>query len=71
MVTGKTVSEVIRARSMLEAKRLLTFSNLTVTEIAAQLNYFDNSYFSKIFRAETRKTPAAFQKEMSDKYRIK
>ena len=70
-VTGKTASEVIRARSILEAKRLLTFTDFTVTEIATQLNYFDSSYFSKLFKAETNKTPAAFKNEMSEKYRIK
>ncbi len=70
-VTGKTASEVIRARSILEAKRLLTFTDFSVTEIATQLNYFDSSYFSKIFKAETDKTPAAFKNEMSEKYRIR
>jgi AraC family transcriptional regulator, transcriptional activator of pobA len=70
-VTGKTASEVIRARSILEAKRLLTFTDFTVTEIATQLNYFDSSYFSKLFKAETNKTPATFKNEMSEKYRIR
>lgn len=70
-VTGKTASEVIRARSILEAKRLLTFTDFTVSEIAAQLNYFDSSYFSKLFKAETNKTPAVFKNEMSEKYRIR
>lgn len=70
-VTGKTASEVIRARRVLEAKRLLTFSDLSVTEIASELNYFDSSYFAKLFKAETNTTPAAFKREMSEKYRIK
>lgn len=70
-VTGKTASEVIRARSILEAKRLLTFTDFTISEITAHLNYFDSSYFSKLFKAETGKTPAAFKKEMSEKYRIR
>lgn len=70
-VTGKTASEVIRARSILEAKRLLTFTDYAVSEIATQLNYFDSSYFSKLFKAETNKTPAAFKNEMSEKYRIR
>jgi AraC family transcriptional regulator, transcriptional activator of pobA len=70
-VTGKTASEVIRARSVLEAKRLLTFTDFTISEIAAQLNYFDSSYFSKIFKAETGKTPLLFKNQMSEKYRIR
>jgi AraC-like DNA-binding protein len=70
-VIGKTISEVIRARSILEAKRYLTFTDLSVSEIAEHLNYFDSSYFSKIFKAETYKTPIAFKNEMSEKYRIR
>jgi AraC family transcriptional regulator, transcriptional activator of pobA len=70
-VTGKTASEIIRARSILEAKRLLTFTDLPVIEIATQLNYFDSSYFAKQFKADTKRTPQAYKKEMSEKYRIK
>jgi AraC family transcriptional regulator, transcriptional activator of pobA len=70
-VTGKTATEVIKARSILEAKRLLTFTDNTVTEIATQLNYFDSSYFSKLFKAETNQTPIAFKTKMSEKYRIR
>lgn len=68
-VTGKTASEVVRARSILEAKRLLTFTDFTVSEIAFQLNYTDSSYFAKAFKAETHLTPNAFKAQMSEKYR--
>lgn len=70
-VTAKTASSVIRARSILEAKRLLTFSDYSVSEIATQLNYFDSSYFAKIFKAETNTSPIAFKIKMSEKYRIR
>ncbi len=70
-ITSKKATEVIRSRSILEAKRLLSFSDAPVTEIAASLSYFDASYFSKIFKRETGKTPLAFRSEMSEKYRIR
>lgn len=70
-VTGKTASEAIRARSILEAKRFLTFTDKTVSEIASELNYTDSSYFAKAFKAETNQTPLAFKTEMSKKYRIR
>lgn len=70
-VTGKTASEVIRARSILEAKRLLTFTDKTVSEIAFELNYTDSSYFAKTFKAETNLSPLAFKIEMSEKYRTR
>lgn len=70
-VTGKTVGEVIRTRNVLEAKRLLTFSDLTVSEIANALSYLDGSYFAKLFKAETGLSPISFRTQMSDKYRLK
>lgn len=70
-VTGKRASEVIRARSILEAKRLLTFTDNTVSEIAFQLNYTDTSYFAKTFKAETNLSPMEFKTEMSEKYRTR
>jgi len=70
-VTGKTASEVIRARSILEAKRLLTFTDKTVSEIALELNYTDSSYFAKIFKTETNVSPMTFKTEMSEKYRTR
>jgi AraC family transcriptional regulator, transcriptional activator of pobA len=68
-VTGKTTSELIRARSILEAKRLLTFSDYSVSEIATELGFFDLSYFAKVFKAETNVSPLVFKKEISEKYR--
>ncbi|WP_276368772.1 AraC family transcriptional regulator [Chryseolinea sp. H1M3-3] len=70
-VTGRTASEIIRARSILEAKRLLTFTDLTVSEIAFELNYTDSSYLAKIFKAETSQSPLVFKNKMSEKYRIR
>ncbi len=69
LVTGKTATEVIRARSILEAKRLLTFTDQTVSEVASQLNYFDSSYFAKLFKSETGAAPVEFKKSISEKYR--
>lgn len=68
-VAGKTASEMIRARSFLEAKRLLTFTDHTVSEIAASLSFFDNSYFAKLFKAETGLSPLKFKSLMTEKYR--
>jgi len=70
-VTGRTASEIIRARGILEAKRLLTFTDKTITQIATDLNYFDSSYFAKIFKADAGVSPNDFKKEMSLKYRIR
>jgi AraC family transcriptional regulator, transcriptional activator of pobA len=60
-ITSRTTSDVIKSRSILEAKRLLTFTDMTISEIATVLSYYDLSYFSKIFKAEVGKTPLAFR----------
>jgi AraC family transcriptional regulator, transcriptional activator of pobA len=68
-VTSKTTTELIRARSILEAKRLLTFTDCSVSEIAIELGYFDLSYFAKVFKSETNMSPLELRKAMSEKYR--
>ena len=59
--TSKTAVEMIRGRSMLEAGRLLNFTDLKVSEIAAILGYPDNSNFTKIFKKELGQTPQAYR----------
>jgi AraC-like DNA-binding protein/mannose-6-phosphate isomerase-like protein (cupin superfamily) len=69
-ITGKTLSEVIKARKVLEAKRLLTFSHQNISEIGYFLGFEEKSYFSRIFKQETGQTPQDFKKKMSQKYHI-
>lgn len=59
---GKTAGEMIRDRILLEAKRLLTNAGLTITEIAYELNFEDNSYFNRFFKRYTGQTPDAFRR---------
>jgi AraC family transcriptional activator of pobA len=61
-VLGISAGEVIRNRIALEAKRLLINNDLTVSEIAGQLNFADNSYFSKFFKKQVGVTPEEFRK---------
>ncbi len=49
-VTGRTSSDLINDRMLLEIKRMLTHTNLSISEIAFQLNFSDQSYFSKYFK---------------------
>jgi AraC family transcriptional activator of pobA len=61
-VTGKSAGEHIRERIMLEAKRLLLHSDNTVSEIASELNFDDNSYFCRFFKKYAQITPEQFRK---------
>ena len=59
---GKAPGEIIRDRALLEAKRLLVNADISIAEIADQLNFADNSYFSKFFKKYTGVTPEEFRK---------
>ena len=61
---GIPAGEVIRNRAVLEAKRLLTNPNLTITEISYQLNFSDNSYFTKFFKKVAGVGPEEFRKNI-------
>jgi AraC family transcriptional activator of pobA len=63
---GMQAGELIRNRIVLEAKRLLINLNLTVSEISYQLNFNDNSYFTKFFKKEVGLTPEEFRKKSAD-----
>ncbi|MDR2963375.1 MAG: AraC family transcriptional regulator [Bacteroidales bacterium] len=60
-LTGKTASRIIQEKQLLEIKRLLTYTNLSATEISAHLNFSDQSYFTKFFKKMTGETPLSFR----------
>jgi len=60
-VTGKSPSEILRERIILQSKRLLRFTNLQVNEIAYQLGFEDPSYFVKYFKRHVNLAPMAFR----------
>ncbi|KUJ59335.1 AraC family transcriptional regulator [Flavobacteriaceae bacterium CRH] len=56
-------NDIIKDRIMLEAKRLLGYSNLSVKEIAYQLGYEDPAYFNRLFTNKVGDTPSNFKKK--------
>jgi AraC family transcriptional activator of pobA len=59
--TGLPVSYWIQHEILLEAKRLLYYSDLNVKEIAHALGYDDHTYFSRQFKRVAGITPLAFR----------
>jgi len=59
--TSKTAVDMIRGRSILEARRLLNFTDLNISEIAHALGYLDHSNFTKLFKKEMGQTPQAYR----------
>lgn len=58
---GLSVKSLINKRLMIEARKLLMSSDLSVSEIAFQLHYSDNSYFNKVFLKHHSITPGYFR----------
>jgi AraC family transcriptional regulator, transcriptional activator of pobA len=62
-VTGTSVSTLIQERAVLEAKRLLYFTDLNVKEIGYEIGYDDPVYFGKLFKKITGLTPLQFRQQ--------
>lgn len=60
-VTGRATKELITDRVMLEARRLLRFTPLSVGEVAHRVGFADPLYFSRAFKRATGEAPQAFR----------
>ncbi|WP_184549376.1 helix-turn-helix domain-containing protein [Mucilaginibacter sp. FT3.2] len=63
-LVGISAGELIRDRTLLEAKRLLTNPQLSISDISLKLNFSDNSYFTKFFKKSEGFTPEEFRKQI-------
>jgi AraC family transcriptional activator of pobA len=64
-VTGKPPARILEDRLLLEAKRNLTYTNMTVAETAYYLGFADPAYFSRFFSKHAGESPATFRKRMA------
>jgi AraC family transcriptional regulator, transcriptional activator of pobA len=63
-LTGRTTKQLILDRVLLEAARLLRFSDLSVKEIAARLGFTDQFAFSKAFKRQRGEAPLDFRNRL-------
>jgi len=63
-VSGKLAGRWINEYLLLEAKNLLAYSQLSVMQIADELNYSSPSAFISFFKKEVGCTPRAFQEKL-------
>jgi AraC-like DNA-binding protein len=56
-------NEIIKTRIILEAKRLLAHTALTIKEIGYSLGYEDDAYFIRLFTKQTGISPLQFRKQ--------
>lgn len=62
--TKVSANTIIQNRVLLESKRLLHISEMTIKEIAYHLGFNDLAYFSNFFKAKTGESPRLFRGEL-------
>lgn len=60
---GKPAKEILQERILLEAQRLLVFSNLTAAEICYELGFEDPNYFSRFMKQSTGLTALEYRRQ--------
>lgn len=60
--TGLSVQDSIKNEIILQAKRLLYYTDLTIKEISLKLGYNDWAYFTRLFTKSTNLTPGQFRR---------
>ncbi len=63
--TGMSLSSYVSSRRIARAQQLLAETNLTVSQIALRVGFSNFSYFSKIFREQTGKTPNEYRESVN------
>lgn len=63
LATGKTLNHYVTDKKIERAKRKLSNTNKTVTQIADELHFESVPYFCKFFKKQTGMTPSEFQKK--------
>ncbi len=62
-IAGQPPSRILEQRLVLEAKRILLYSNLSITDIAYALGFADAAYFTRFFTRQVGKSPRAFRRD--------
>ena len=66
---GKSASDVLQERLLLEAKRLLLHADLSVKEVSHALRMEDPAYFNRMFKKATGMTPVEYRTHIREKYK--
>ncbi|WP_027419636.1 AraC family transcriptional regulator [Crocinitomix catalasitica] len=62
---GSSASETIAEHIIRDAKRLLSYTDFTVSEISTRLEFKDHSHFTKYFKRQVGETPIGYRKSNS------
>ena len=61
-LAGQTALQIIHQRLLLEAKRNLIYTNMTISQVSDSLGFSDPTYFSRYFRRLSGLSPNAFRR---------
>lgn len=61
-LSGQSALELLHERQVLEARRLLAYTQASVTTIAEQLGFQDTAYFSRFFKAAQGCAPSDYRR---------
>jgi len=67
--SGKTAIHHIHSRIVVEAKRQLLYSDVSVKELAGELGFEDPAYFNRWFKRLTGETPVQYRSTIREMYR--
>jgi AraC-like DNA-binding protein len=65
-VTGLSALELAQERLLLEARRMLAYTDAKVTEIAHRLGFEDAGYFSRVFTKHVGQSPLSYRESVAD-----
>jgi len=63
--TGMNIEEILLYKKYLHAVHLIHHTDLSLTEIAYQSQFFDQSHFIRVFKAYTKITPGEYKRNKS------
>lgn len=66
--TGFSLHDYVTRRRIRKATKLLTETELSMTEIAYQLSFYDSSHFCKVYQAHVGISPSDVRKKFRDGY---
>nr|WP_297457912.1 helix-turn-helix domain-containing protein [uncultured Halomonas sp.] len=60
-LAGRSALQLLHERLLLEAKRQLTYTNMTISQVADTLGFSEPAYFTRFFKRHTGDSPKAFR----------
>ncbi len=61
LLTGKSTLQLVHERKLLEAKRNLIYTSMTISQIAHTLGFSEPAYFSRFFKRQTGVNPKQYR----------